>query len=82
MEKNMVTILNFSENVEDSQYYKESFKCYLINTISIPNFMNILEKSGILNNYANDKDKYINLNNLKTLLENYEVEKDIKLFSS
>ena len=44
--------------------------------------MNILEKSGILNNYANDKDKYINLNNLKTLLENYEVEKDIKLFSS
>ena len=82
MEKNMVTILNFSENVGDFQYYKESFKCYLINTKSIPNFMNILEKSGILNNYANDKDKYINLNNLKTLLENYEVEKDIKLFSS
>ena len=82
MEKNMVTILNFSENAGDSQYYKESFKCYLINTKSIPNFMNILEKSGILNNYVNDKDKYINLNNLKTLLENYEVEKDIKLFSS
>ena len=28
----MVTILNFSENVGDFQYYKESFKCYLINT--------------------------------------------------
>ena len=56
MEKNMVTILNFSENAGDFQYYKESFKCYLINIKSIPNFMNILEKSGILNNYVNDKD--------------------------
>ena len=78
----MVVIFNFSENIEESQYNGDTFKCYLINIDSIPNFMKIIIESQILNNISNDKDKNINLLKLKSLLDNYEIEKDIKLYSS
>ena len=77
----MVIIFNFSENIEEYQYNGETFKCYLININSIPNFMKIIKESNILNSISNDKDKNINLLNLKSLLKNYEIEKDIKLYN-
>jgi len=75
--ENSIIIFNLSENFEKFQNNEESFKCFLIQTKSIPNFMKIIEESKILDNISNDKYNKC-LNNFKDLLVNYKIEKTLE----
>ena len=56
---------------------------YLISTESIPNFINIIEDSLIMKykNKSDDKIFEIVKNNLIEKFENYELEKNIKIYN-
>ena len=60
-----------------------SYKAFLINTKTIPNFMDLIKQSQVLEYILDLKDKNdsnIYEDKLKDLLKNYNLEKNIKIY--